>query len=602
MVGSIRKYSQLEHVEPLNILASNWSPWVDADQRALVSVNILLSYLKDFDILLAPADSSRRFVWLRPLFEIVDAGKAGSTREKANAIDSDELKDSIDPSTLYLCTANVAQMLLEKYSQAFFLVLTYDGDVPEWARLNGKRVILVRTTNRMAYMGALIQNLFTSLLVWEGSLERIVSAQGSITDLLNEGAVAMGCFMALTDSGFNDIAHTTIIEPPANAFAQLVETGCYTPDMVEHIETDVLPRCRNARMPMVDHRRNDAEPDLLHYPIYYHGSYFFHLIMVCKPGVSVRAAYDLLVLFVDHLAALCSSFWDELIMVKSPWHRLLTNLIDGVPMNEKYIMGQLEIMSVNPMDQFCLVCFKLDNNDLPTKRLRVNDAVAALNGGLCFPFAYNGCLLVLFYSGSHMDAPFSLQGVVHDIASHPVLSGKLKVGVSEPFDNIKKIGVAASQALMAVNFSTLIDEECKLCGKKRSHFCYSFSSVMPYYLLVSSMRSNELVSACFFDGMLEKLSIEDRELDTEVVRLLWTYLCLERNATAAGKQLHMHRNTVLYHIEKIERRFRISLDDFVTRMELLDEFRVYFLTDGFTHEIDYDALLNIEHPRQRTLS
>lgn len=386
VAGSIHKYGSFEHVrtEPLGILSSDWSPWAGTDKRALVSVNILLSFLKDFDVLFVPADSSRRFVWLRPLFEVFDADKMESNNDKDNASDSIKLQDQLDSSTLYLCTANVAQRLLERYSQAFFLVLTHDEDVPEWARINCKRVILVRTTNRMAYMGALIQNLFTSLLIWERSLERIVSAQGSIADLLNEGAVAMGCFMALTDAGFNDIAHTTVVEPPTNAFVQLVETGCYTPDMVKHIEADVLPCCRNTRMPVIDHRRNDAEPDLLHYPIYYHGSYFFHLIMVCKPGVSVRAAYDLLAVFVDHLVALCSSFWDELIMVKSPWHRLLTNLIDGVPMNEKYIMSQLEMMKIKPMNQFCLICFKLDDNDLPTKRLRVNDAVAALNGGGAF--------------------------------------------------------------------------------------------------------------------------------------------------------------------------------------------------------------------------
>jgi hypothetical protein len=76
---------------------------------------------------------------------------------------------------------------------------------------------------------------------------------------------------------------------------------------------------------------------------------------------------------------------------------------------------------------------------------------------------------------------------------------------------------------------------------------------------------------------------------------------LERNATAASKQLHMHRNTVLYHVEKIERRFSVSFDDLIMRTNLLVEFRMYFLTDGFTRDIEYDRFAVIRRYQERQL-
>lgn len=553
----------------------------------LTTLNILLAYMDQFKVLQAPAKSSRRFAWLKP---IVMNGDVGQLRS-----------EGVDQSTLYVCTDDCASDLLEEFPLAFMLVISRSGAIPDWAVRNHNRIVLIESDDRVVYVTAVLQNLFTSMLVWEGALDRIVSAHGSVADLLKEGSRAFDCFMAVTDAGFNDIAHTTDIEPPTNAFRQLVETGCYTPDMVHHIEHDVLPRCRNTRTPVLDERRNDEEPDLLHFPIYYNGDYFFHLTMACNPNVDVRAAYDLFAIFSNRLNALCSTFWDDLILINSPWHRLLTNLIDGIPMSESYIATQLALMEIPESRRFCLLCFDLSGEDTPTKRSHTYEAASSLNGGACFPFAYNGRLLVLCHTPIETGTPYSPQEFARDIESRAPLLDSLRVGISEPFDDIREIHTAVTQALLAINLSPLIDAECMLCGKKRLHYCYSFTSVFPYYLTLLALRDNELAAASIQHGMLEILAREDRETGTDIVQLLWAYLSYERNATAASKQLHMHRNTVLYHIEKIERRFSVSFDDFIMRKNLLDEFRMYFLTDGFTHEVDFDRYIHIQHYQERAI-
>ena len=116
------------------------------------------------------------------------------------------------------------------------------------------------------------------------------------------------------------------------------------------------------------------------------------------------------------------------------------------------------------------------------------------------------------------------------------------------------------------------------------------------------MHDNELITYSVSDGMLETLVAEDKASGSEIVKLLWTFLCHERNATAASKQLHMHRNTVLYHIEKIEKRFAIDLDDPIMRTNLLDEFRMLFLTDGFEREIDFEKFSVLRRYQERPLT
>ena len=210
-------------------------------------------------------------------------------------------------------------------------------------------------------------------------------------------------------------------------------------------------------------------------------------------------------------------------------------------------------------------------------------------------------MLVLCYSTAEAGKPFSLKNFAHDIENHIPLTGKLRTGISKTFTSIEYLHYAFTQALLAINFSSCIDAECMLSGKSREHYCYSFESVFPYYLLVTSMHDNELTAKSISHGIIETLAREDQEAGTEIVQLLWTYLCLERNATAASKQLHMHRKTVLYHVEKIERRFSIELDDLIMRTNLLDEFRVYFLTKGFTREINYEKFAIIRRYQERPL-
>ena len=571
----------------VDILSAKGPYQLQGKRSSLLTANIVLAFMERFEILQAPAKPSKRFAWFNNVVTDEDVAQLAES--------------GIDPSVLYICTEDRAPSVLDIAPSAFALVVSRTGNVPEWAQRNRNRIILIASDDRLIYISALMQNLFTSMLVWEGALDRIVSAHGSIAELLDEGARAMGCFMAVTDDGFNDLAHTSGIEPPTNAFAQLVETGCYSPDMIAHIERDVLPNCHNTRTPVLDPRRHDNEPDLIHLPLYFNGDYFFHLAVACKPGLNPHAARDLVTIFAERFSALCSGFWEDIIRVKSPWHRVLTNLIDGVPMHENYLNTQLSLTAIPESNQFCLLCFDLNADNTPTIRSHVTEAAAALNGGACYPFAYNGRLLVLCYSTAEAGKPFSLKNFAHDIENHIPLTGKLRTGISKTFTSIEHLHYAFTQALLAINFSSCIDAECMLSGKSREHYCYSFESVFPYYLLVTSMHDNELTAKSISHGIIEALAHEDQEAGTEIVQLLWTYLCLERNATAASKQLHMHRNTVLYHVEKIERRFSIELDDLIMRTNLLDEFRVYFLTKGFTREINYEKFAIIRRYQERPL-
>ncbi len=75
----------------------------------------------------------------------------------------------------------------------------------------------------------------------------------------------------------------------------------------------------------------------------------------------------------------------------------------------------------------------------------------------------------------------------------------------------------------------------------------------------------------------------DRLLDDSAstcsnAKLLYYYLCLERNITLVAKNVHMHRNSVIYRIQKIQDTLALDLDDPEVRLRLMISFKILEMT------------------------
>lgn len=64
---------------------------------------------------------------------------------------------------------------------------------------------------------------------------------------------------------------------------------------------------------------------------------------------------------------------------------------------------------------------------------------------------------------------------------------------------------------------------------------------------------------------------------TNNLEIFWEYISNERNASIVSERLHMHRNTVRYRIDKLERRFDLDLSQQQVREKMVLDFKVFFL-------------------------
>ena len=77
----------------------------------------------------------------------------------------------------------------------------------------------------------------------------------------------------------------------------------------------------------------------------------------------------------------------------------------------------------------------------------------------------------------------------------------------------------------------------------------------------------------FDNSILSLLAREDEQAGTNIVQMIWVYLNNERNATVTSKLVHVHRNTVLYHIARVEKRFDISFDSPLLRSRIILDYQ-----------------------------
>jgi DNA-binding PucR family transcriptional regulator len=102
----------------------------------------------------------------------------------------------------------------------------------------------------------------------------------------------------------------------------------------------------------------------------------------------------------------------------------------------------------------------------------------------------------------------------------------------------------------------------------------SFDRSLIYHLISAGADSErEAYAPSFLFRSLELLREYGRLHQADILRILREYFENDRKATVVSRLLHLHRNTILYHVEKAEALLGVSFDDPDTRLKLLLAFK-----------------------------
>jgi len=204
-----------------------------------------------------------------------------------------------------------------------------------------------------------------------------------------------------------------------------------------------------------------------------------------------------------------------------------------------------------------------------------------LDGGvLFFERAIPGCsasvngsrILVLIHARSNFVE--KNMKATHEIVESYLEKHHARLYLSAPCYALRDLPYAYRQAEMALQ----TDEQTLLRNNDR--MLLRFSEIALEWLLTTSERDFEFLSYCIAQRPFGRFIRNESESTIEMLR---AFLEGERRATPVGKQLAVHRNSLLYQEKRIERDYGISLDDPDVRFEFRYLFRFY---DLYANELD----------------
>jgi DNA-binding PucR family transcriptional regulator len=140
---------------------------------------------------------------------------------------------------------------------------------------------------------------------------------------------------------------------------------------------------------------------------------------------------------------------------------------------------------------------------------------------------------------------------------------KLYAGISKCFHDVSKIKFYFEQAATSL---------CLNRKLRKMHMLSFYEEFTADHMIDIAFKNIDLKQFC--DENLLKLIEYDKSNNTTFAGSLYEFLIHERNLAHTAKALHMHRNTLIYRINKIQEITNHDLENSSYRFRLLLSFKI----------------------------
>ena len=180
-------------------------------------------------------------------------------------------------------------------------------------------------------------------------------------------------------------------------------------------------------------------------------------------------------------------------------------------------------------------------------------------GAPCFCVPYHDYIMVVIAC----DDEFAFLAKARELLS----GDEYLCGISLMFSSAETMRGAVSQALLAMK----IGNQTPCAVNKCVDYAYAY--------LISRLADDDTVAAGLLHPSLTVLKRYDAKYRTSLYHTLYEYLRLERNVVAAAKQLFIHRNTMIYRLQRLDALLGLDLDDIYVRMYILLSYHIDMVKD-----------------------
>lgn len=384
-------------------------------------------------------------------------------------------------------------------------------------------------------------------------LYQLILQKSSLTDLLSLCGQMLPLPLILCNSGHMIQAYTNCddFEKDGNpVFTYAIQHHFIPTKLYESVNEDFIHHY-NDHFSFYIKKRNDQLFHTINHNIFYQKWNVGYLTAIFRSPSDHTMAHQQLF---DYISGCLESGYESL-HASSPdplnSNQIFIRLLEEIPVDSACLQLQAQAFGWNLDDSKILLI--LSPEHYQKNSLSVITSRFIVHYPDSFVFSYQEQAVAILNTSKYSSAFFSeLQTFLQEL--------HCSTGISYSFTDLTQIKKSYDQASLALKYG--------VHSSGTIHFCESY--MLDY--IKETLRSN--LSVDIWRCELQILKNYDEKHQTEYYHTLYMYLLEERNQTLTAQKLHIHRNTLVKRICRIQELIPANLSDTQTRLQLLFSFFV----------------------------
>ena len=417
-----------------------------------------------------------------------------------------------------------------------------------------------------------LQSFVLKMLRWENRLNFIASNRGSLDDLLNACAQESHSFIYAVGIDFRVKAYSTNVAFPHPSYQEACSNAkAFPADAFDENNPSSSCDCENYGAcrsgAFLDRYGNHCYA----VPILHKETCFGSLVMVreskhtIEPGDEQQFEH-----FSQFAIEMFVSMIEKNAEKNSPHYFFLTSLLDGETLPDNRIDEEREKLGIHP-NMTCRV-LSLNLQGLSISVDTIMKVLSSLNSRQSVPVIYKGSAVALLYGDANFEAKTHAR-LLDDLNRHVFLPYGAVCGLSMTFSDIRDLHLGYRQSQLALDCRQYAIREALTMKEPKPISVLEFQDVWAYQFLIGRDMDNDMARFCCENSFLHQLLNSDNAEDRKSFLLLWYYLASGCNGSQVARRLYMHRNTVIYHLKRLESIYDFSLANRQCREMLMFQYR-----------------------------
>lgn len=425
---------------------------------------------------------------------------------------------------------------------------------------------------------SIISNYLTQVVEFESTLTQIVKANGSFQDLVNAAEPFFGRYIGITDANDALIAHTYSTFPNDPINSSLVSLGFHTKQLTES-ERGGSPISHKIAVQndIALYKPKPPFPyELITHAIRIKKRFYAYVVMTCPEREVTDGLLDSFLLFAHMCDKLARRKAHEAFNGDHMISGFLMKLATEKSLDQVFLREQADRLQIPTHGMFTLASILIQRplrDQLEHVARRIDRSIDCRHWILI----EQDRIYVLFHADT-----WSVAMEANVQLSELKLNEPYEMHSSDVYEELGATYFAFKQLASIEKYISFV-RHCRMltCSQKHENV-FAFHDVFCFYW-DDPFADEELRGFAMDHTRLSKMEHDDECDNTNNVPLLNAYLIMERKATQVGELFHMHRNGVIYRMEKIEKTYHLDLDDYLTRQYLQTCARIKLIaTNRFT--------------------